>query len=617
VKKSSTARRPAASSRDRSTVPWIPAVQASYAIHNILAMRPELPFWLIRWDGQRTLDWMELTDPHPRLKPFHFEIYFGKESVRDEHYLAGLAEARGRSEPVVRELVGFCDVFYAVPADVERRTFLMAGQFCRANPHWNGLTAQWRELSGLQPASANPDFVAFVRMALGLPVLEPPLLAAVTDFMKLYASHISQAVDPIELRARLDVLNRDQFSNHWPIEHWIDSAISPDKFHLTPWYLEGKLSDWMKEGLGMSRLPTTALTLMPVDPPQAPLDPVQTLVRNAEIQRTCTAHARRLPNTAATHLQDYGVSVITSADPAKTPARARMEIRELAEQLQAYVRQRFRIRCLVGIGSTMSPGSPLHPSHREAILALHMCSQKEQDILFYDEQLGAQPLRYGDLQRAADALADAFDRGNHPETRLAGDRYVRVVLGYGAERIEVARGQFLALMFHLLRQLERRHPVAEEARDAVASDLTAGLEQAASLYEVIERFKEALQRLWLMAAKPSQGPKLLRLEATLRYLRENFREPLRLPDVARKAGFSVPVFTRAFKQATGTSFLAYVRTLRVEHAKRLLATSPMTTEEIAQVCGFQSQHHLLRSFKKVVRQTPGAYRKSHALRESP
>jgi AraC-like DNA-binding protein len=604
--------------RDRASaapLPWMTQVQASYAVHNIVAMRPELPFWLIRWDGHRTLDWMELTDPHLRLKPFHFEIYFGKESLRDEHYLGALAEARDRDQPVVRALFGFSDLFYAVPSDRERRTFLLAGQFCRVQPEWDGLTAQWRELSGLEPASANPDFVAFVRMALALPVLEAPLLGAVEEFMKLYAGHLTGSVDPIELRQQLDVLNRDHYTNHWPIEHWIDSAISPDKFHLTPWYLEGKLADWMKEGLGISRLPTTALALMPVDPPQAPLDPVQTLVRNADIQRACISHARTLPDTVATRLQDYGVSVITSADPAKTPARARLELRELAEELQSFVRQRFRTRCLVGIGSTLSPGSPLHPSHREAILALHMCAQREQDVLFHDEQLGGQPLRYGDLQRAADAVADAFDRGNHPETRLAGDRYVRVVLGYGAERIEVARGQFLALMYQLLRQLERRHPVAQEARDAVASDLTAGLEQAASLYEVIERFKEALQRLWLMASKPSQGPKVLRLEATLRYLRENFREPLRLPDVARKAGFSVPVFTRAFKQATGTSFLAYVRALRVEHAKRLLATSPMTTEEIAQVCGFQSQHHLLRSFKKVARQTPGAYRKSHALQE--
>jgi transcriptional regulator GlxA family with amidase domain len=91
---------------------------------------------------------------------------------------------------------------------------------------------------------------------------------------------------------------------------------------------------------------------------------------------------------------------------------------------------------------------------------------------------------------------------------------------------------------------------------------------------------------------------------------------LRLPEVAKRAGFSVPVFTRAFKQATGTSFLSYVRSLRVDHAKRLLASSALTTEQIAQSCGFQSQHHLLRSFKKVVGQTPGEYRRVYVLRHA-
>jgi AraC-like DNA-binding protein len=343
---------------------------------------------------------------------------------------------------------------------------------------------------------------------------------------------------------------------------------------------------------------------------------VQALVRNAQIQRACIALARSMPDTAATRLQDYGVSIITSTEPGKGSARTRVELRELAQEFQTFVKEKFHTRCFVGIGNTLSPGASLHASYREAILALHMCAQLEEDVLFYEEHPGAQALRYADLQRAADALTDAFERGSNIETRLASDRFVQIVLSYSTERIEVARSQFLALLFQLFRRVERRHPLPTDARDAVANDLTGALEQAASMYEVIESFKEALQRLGLMASKPVHGPKVLRLEATLRYLRENFRESLRLPEVAKKAGFSVPVFTRAFKQSTGTSFLAYVRSLRVEHAKRLLATSQMTTEEIAQVCGFQSQHHLLRSFKKVARQTPGAYRKAHAIEES-
>jgi len=71
----------------------------------------------------------------------------------------------------------------------------------------------------------------------------------------------------------------------------------------------------------------------------------------------------------------------------------------------------------------------------------------------------------------------------------------------------------------------------------------------------------------------------------------------------------VPAFSRIFRHATGTSFLAYLRNVRVEHAKMLLRTTNLPTAQIAINCGFQSPHHLIRSFKKVTGHTPGDYRR--------
>ena len=144
----------------------------------------------------------------------------------------------------------------------------------------------------------------------------------------------------------------------------------------------------MKEGLGIERLPTTAMTLMPIDPPDEAVEPMRTLVRNAQIQRAVIAFARSMPETAATRLQDYGVSLVTSTEPGRNAARARLELRERAQRFQTFVKERFHVRSIVGIGRTLAPGAPLHPSHREAILALHMCAQLEKDVLFYDEHAG-------------------------------------------------------------------------------------------------------------------------------------------------------------------------------------------------------------------------------------
>jgi AraC-like DNA-binding protein len=597
---------------------WLTQIRSLYAVHNVVGTRAELPFWLIRSDGKRQFEWMELGEPNGnRPKPFHFEIYFGKESLRDEHYLEAIDEARKTKQVVVKELFGFADLMYALPADPEGRTFLFAGQFCTAQPSWETLSEQWRQLTGLKAASANPDFVEFVRMTLTLPVLTPELLGAMKQFVKLYAEYLGGSRSPT-LAERIDQVNGELISRLWPMEDWIAMAIGANKFVLPPWYHERDLTEWMKEGMGISRLPTVAVALMPVANRAEALDPVQTLVRNAQIQRACIELSREMPETGATRLGEYGVAILTSTSTqkGKNPSRARVELRERAEKFQSFLRDRFGVRALVGIGQFVQPGSPLQPSLRSAVQALHMCVQTEKDLLFCDEFPADKQVRYGDLQDAATALIAAVDRENPAEMRLASDRYVRLVLGYADERIEFVRSLFLATLFQLFSRIERRYPMRTDARDQFIDDLTSKLEEAGSLYQVIEHFGEALQRLCFVASKALHGPKVIRVEATLQYLRENFAEHLRLPEVARKAGFSVPAFARVFKEATGTSFLAYLRGLRVESAKTLLATTHMTTEQIAQSSGFQSQHHLIRSFKKVMGQTPGAYRNEYGLRQA-
>jgi AraC-like DNA-binding protein len=587
---------------------WFANLRSAYAVHNVIAHRPELPVFLVRDTGDG-LEWMDLSDPRERLKPFHFEIFFGKEAERDAHYRGAIDTCRATGQPVCRQLLGFWDLFHPVG---DGESYLFIGQFLREPPDWESLGTSWRALTGLEPSSANPDFVHFVRMALELPILETELLDAYQQFLGLCAELITARGGGAEIQERIDRLNRESLSRLWPIETWVESAIHSDKFQLTPWRLDGRLTDWMKEGLGISRLPTTAMALMPLDSRSAPLDWVQALVRNRRIQRACIAFARELPETAATHLSDYGVSLITSTRAGKNQARARLELREHAQRFQALIKERFGVRSVVGIGTTLAPGAPLHASHHEAALALHMCAQLERDVLFYDEHGGRAEFSYAELQRAGAALAGSFDRESATEIKLASDRYVQLVLRYSGQRIEVARSQMLATVFQLFAGVLRRSPMQSEARDRFAGDLTRKLEEAPSLYQVIEAFKEALGRLSFVSSKVWHGSNVMRLEATLQYLHENYAESLPLPAVARKAGFSVPTFSRVFKKATGTSFLTYVRAIRVEHAKNLITTTPMSIDQIAQACGFQSQHHLIRSFKKTTNQTPGAYRKAHA-----
>jgi hypothetical protein len=235
---------------------------------------------------------------------------------------------------------------------------------------------------------------------------------------------------------------------------------------------------------------------MPVASRAEALDPVQALVRNAQIQRACIELSREMPETGATRLGEYGVAILTSTQKGKNPSRARVELRERAEKFQAFLRDRFGVRALVGIGQFVQPGSPLHPSLRSAVQALHMCVQTEKDLLFCDDFPADKQVRYGDLQDAATALIAAVDRENPAEMRLASDRYVRLVLGSADERIEfvrLPRDAVPALQPH--RAALRSHP-----RATVVDDLTSKLEEAGSLYGSSST-RRALRRLCFVASK--------------------------------------------------------------------------------------------------------------------
>jgi AraC-like DNA-binding protein len=600
--------------KPRAKGDWLERINNYNWVSHLLWLHQDLPLWILHWHGQKGLTWMALNEVG-RVQPFRLEIQPGKGAERDDYFWESLERAARDRELVLGERMGFKEFFYSLPADPKGRTFLYGGQFLTEELDWEGIVWRWHQLSGQPPASGNPDFMRFVRMALRTPVIEAQALKALDEFLGVLSELLSANHADVRLHGRVKNSKRELFDRVWPKIDRVERVASSETFLQAPWHHDGKAEDWRGEEQPLCRVPTTAMTLMPVYPKNQTLTFAQMLVKSAQIQRACLRFASQLPETGASRLHDYGVSILTSAAPGRSAARAKVELRERAQKLQAFVKTRFGVSTVVGIGRTLPPGAPLYPSRQDAVLALHLCVQLEQEILFYDENAAREEgMRYALLDRAAGELSDAFERVAEDEIELASDRYVRLVLVWSAERIEVIRSQFLSTLFQLIKNIQKRHLLRNEVAEHLADELSQKLEQAPSPYCVIETFKDALSRLSAFASRALEGPKSVRLDTTLQYLKDNFAEPLRLTSVARKAGFSVPAFSRIFKQATGSSFLVYLRNIRVEHAKLLLYTTTLSVEQIARACGFQSQHHLIRSFKKVTNSTPGNYRKDAQTR---
>lgn len=101
------------------------------------------------------------------------------------------------------------------------------------------------------------------------------------------------------------------------------------------------------------------------------------------------------------------------------------------------------------------------------------------------------------------------------------------------------------------------------------------------------------------------------LRDVLTYLQENYRQPLKLEDVARHFGYSKSRFSRLFHDYLGCSMNEYLMAQRCRHAAEMLLDSELTMLDIALNVGFECLRTFYRAFHACYQCTPSQYVKNH------
>lgn len=93
------------------------------------------------------------------------------------------------------------------------------------------------------------------------------------------------------------------------------------------------------------------------------------------------------------------------------------------------------------------------------------------------------------------------------------------------------------------------------------------------------------------------------------WMLEHLGEPLRVPELAARAGLAPRSFSRRFRAALGTSPLEFLLRARVRAAQELLRASNLSIGEIAHRCGFADPGHFSRVFSARGGGSPQDYRR--------
>jgi AraC family transcriptional regulator len=98
------------------------------------------------------------------------------------------------------------------------------------------------------------------------------------------------------------------------------------------------------------------------------------------------------------------------------------------------------------------------------------------------------------------------------------------------------------------------------------------------------------------------------MKAALRLLREKAFSRVNIQHIATSVGLSPVQFTRRFYACYGQKPIAYLISIRINEAKRLLLETSMSLDQIAEHCGYESGFYLSRIFKKNTGIPPASFR---------
>jgi AraC-like DNA-binding protein len=92
------------------------------------------------------------------------------------------------------------------------------------------------------------------------------------------------------------------------------------------------------------------------------------------------------------------------------------------------------------------------------------------------------------------------------------------------------------------------------------------------------------------------------------YIYYHLHMPMTIASVASSTGYSPNYLNSLFRKEKGTTISEYIRTQKIETAKRLLIHSDHNVSQIGAILAFSSESHFIRVFREQTGLTPKQFK---------
>jgi AraC-like DNA-binding protein len=178
------------------------------------------------------------------------------------------------------------------------------------------------------------------------------------------------------------------------------------------------------------------------------------------------------------------------------------------------------------------------------------------------------------------------------------------------------RAYFAALKMAVTELLKALSCALRDDRDAAEQfvEHAAGLLDADALLRELEL---AHPQLDVAKAATRSGLAPWQIRKVKIHLESHLASKIVTQDLASIAGLSPFHFSRAFRDSFGDSPHRYILRRRIEHSQGLMLSTKASLADIALECGLVDQAHFGKLFRRLVGETPGAWRRARVNRGLP
>ncbi|MEG2452631.1 MAG: response regulator [Clostridium sp.] len=199
---------------------------------------------------------------------------------------------------------------------------------------------------------------------------------------------------------------------------------------------------------------------------------------------------------------------------------------------------------------------------------------------------------------------------NHQVMQLI-DGLKAQLIGYdnisGYEVLQMSKEVCNIYLFHM-----RNKKVSIDNESSFMESYNAGAEDCANVDELFGFLKKTIGESFLKAAQGKRMEDNRPIRLAKNYMKEHYMEQVTLEDISALAGFSSTYFSALFKKETGSAFLEYLQSIRMDEAKKLLKETNLSVIVICEKVGYSDVKYFTKSFIKHTGLKPGEYRKIYS-----